>query len=67
MSVSQVLQPLYSLDKSSAEFLRSLYTFTRIDEKGQYSRNLQQPELVQLVNFLDEVCPNRCKIYSTCV
>ena len=55
MSVSQVLQHLYSLDRSSSEFLRALYTFIRLDEKGEYSLSLQQLETAQLVNFLDGV------------
>jgi hypothetical protein len=55
MSISQVLHRLYSLDKSSSDFLRVLYTFIRLDENGEYSSNLEQSESVRLVNFLDEV------------
>ena len=55
MSASQTLQRLYSLDSSSAEFLRALYAFIRLDESGEYSLSLQQSESVRLVNFLDGV------------
>ena len=55
MSISQVLQRLYSLDKSSSEFIRVLYTFLRLDENGEHSLNLEQSESVRLVNFLDGV------------
>jgi len=55
VSESQVLQHLCALEKSSSEFLRALHTFIRLDEKGEYSLNLQQPESARLVNFLDEV------------
>ena len=57
MSVSQVLQHLYALDKSSPGLQRSLYTFVRLDEKGEYSHSLQQAESARLVEFLDEVYP----------
>lgn len=53
--MSKVLQLLCTLDKSSPEFLRSLYTFIRLDENGGHSSNLQKSEPVQLVNLLDEV------------
>ena len=55
MSTPQVLQLLYALDKSSPEFVRLLYTFIRLDEKGEYSLNLQRSESASLVDFLDEV------------
>ena len=55
MSVSQALQHLYSLDKSSSDFLRTLYTFVRLDENGDYSSNLQQSESTRLAEFLDGV------------
>jgi hypothetical protein len=55
MSVSQALQHLYVLEKSSSEFVRVLYTFIRLDEKGEYSLNLEQSESAKLVNFLDRV------------
>ena len=55
MSAPHVLQRLYSLDKSCSEFLRALYTFIRLDENGEYSLNLQQPESARLVDFLDGV------------
>jgi hypothetical protein len=55
MSAPQVLQHLCALDESSPEFLRLLYTFIRLDEKGEYSLNLQQSESASLVGFLDGV------------
>lgn len=55
MSISQVLQRLYSLEKTSSEFLRTLYTFLRLDENGEYSLGLQQSESARLVDFLDGV------------
>ena len=55
MSISQVLQRLYSLDKHSSEFLRALYAFIRVDENGEYSSGLQESESARLVNFMDEV------------
>ena len=55
MSVPQPLQHLYALEKSSPEFVRTLHTFIRLDEKGEYSLNLQHSESAQLVNFLDGV------------
>ena len=55
MSASQVLQHLYSLDKSSPDFLRVLYGLIRHDEDEQYSSSLQGPELARLVDFLDDV------------
>ena len=56
MSTSQVLQHLYSLDTSSPDFLRCLYCLIRNDEEEQYFSSLQGPELIRLVDFLDEVC-----------
>lgn len=55
MSASQVIQHLYSLDKSSPDFLRVLYGLIRHDEDEQYTSNLRGPELARLVDFLDEV------------
>ena len=60
MSASQALQHLYSLDKSSSEFLRAVYKFTRLDENGECSFNLQQSESARLVDVSDEAWPNRC-------
>ena len=67
MSVSQVLQHLYALDKPSPELQRSLYTFIRLDEKGEYSHNLQQAESARLVKFLDEVYPTTLQSQATFV
>jgi len=58
--LSEVLQHPRALEESSSEFLRALQTFIRLDEKGEYSLNLQQPELARLVNFLDGVTPSLC-------
>ena len=55
MSISQVLERLYSLEKSSSEFSRALHTFIRLDEKGEYSLKLPQSESARLVDFLDGV------------
>jgi len=55
MSISEGLQHLCALEKSSPEFIRALYTFIRLDEKGEHSLNLQQSESAQLVNLLDGV------------
>ena len=66
MSTSQVLQLLCTLGKSSPDFLRSLYTFIRLDGEGEYSHNLPQPESIRLVNFLDEVRPNHCETRPAC-
>jgi len=62
VSESQVVQQLCTLEKSSPGFLRAVYTFIRLDENGEYSLNLQESELARLVDFLDEVLPNRCAI-----
>lgn len=63
----QMLQHLYTLDKSSLKFLRSLYTFIRLDENGEYSHPLRKPESTQLVNFLDEVRLDHSTICSTLI
>ena len=55
MSVSQILQQLYSLDTSSLELSRHIRDLIRRDEKEQYLSRLQGPELARLVDFLDEV------------
>ena len=65
MSASQALQRLYSLDPSSSEFLRTLYKFTRLDENGEFSFNLQQSESARLADFLDGVTESFA-VYSTC-
>ena len=55
MSTPWVLSRLYSLDSSSADFLRHLHSLIRHDEEVQYLANLQGLELARLVDFLDEV------------
>ena len=55
MSTPWVLHRLYTLDTSSLDFSRSLYSLIRYDEKEQYLISLQGPELARLVDFLDEV------------
>ena len=57
MSASDALQRLYSLDPSSPDFLRVLYGLIRHDEDEQYSSSLEGKDLVQLVDFLDDVRP----------
>ena len=55
MSTSRILHRLYSLDPSSLDFSRHLYCLIRHDEWERHLTSLQRPELVQLVDFLDEV------------
>ena len=55
MPASQVLQQLYSLDPSSPDFLRVLYTLIRNDDDEQYSSGLEGEELARLVDLLDNV------------
>ena len=59
---SEVLQRLCALERSSSEFLRTLHTFILLDENGEYSLNLQQPESARLIDFLDEVCNNQISV-----
>ena len=56
MPASKVLQYLYSFDISSSDFSRHLYRLIRYDEEEQFLSSLQGPELVRLVDFLDQVC-----------
>jgi len=55
MSTSHILKHLYSLDTSSPDFLRYLYSLIRRDDEEQYLNSLQGSELAQLVDFLDRV------------
>lgn len=67
---SQVIHHLCALDKSSPHFLRSLYTFVRLDERGEYSRNLQHSESARLVDFLDgalDVIPVTDVLFRRCL
>ena len=55
MSTPRVLRRLYSLDTSSPDFLRYLYSLIQADDEEQYLINLQEPALSRLVDFLDGV------------
>ena len=55
MSASEILQHLYSLDISSPGISRLIYRLIRRDKEERYLSNLQGPDLIQLVDFLDEV------------
>ena len=66
MRTSEVLRQLYSLRTSSPDFLRVLYAFIRSDEDEQYSKSLDGPELISLVDFLDEVRPPAPPLPSRC-
>ena len=55
MSPPWILYRLYSLNTSSPDFLRNLYSLLRHDEEERYLLNLQGSELAQLVDFLDGV------------
>jgi len=55
MSTPWILHRLYTLDTSSLDFSRSLYSLIRHDEKEQYLISLQGPELTRLVDLLDKV------------
>ena len=54
-NTSRILQRLYSLDASSPEFLRLLHCLIQYDEEERYSTNLEGPEVMRLVDFLDKV------------
>ena len=56
MSTSQILQHLYSLDASSPDISRLVYSLIRRDEEERYLSSLKGLELARLVNFLDDVC-----------
>ena len=55
MSTSWILHRIYSLDTSSLDFSRHLYSLIWHDEEDQYLTSLQGPQLAQLVDFLNEV------------
>ena len=55
MSISEDLRNLYTLDTSSPDFSRRLYSLIRHDENEQYLTSLWGSELARLVDFLDEV------------
>ena len=56
MSAIWNLHCLYSLDPSSPDFLRRLYSLFCYDEAERYLSRLQGAELTQLLDFLDRVC-----------
>ena len=55
MATSQILRHLYSLNTSSPDFSRYLYHLIQSDRESRYLLDLQGSELIQLVDFLDEV------------
>ena len=55
MSTPWNLHHLYSLDSSSPDFLRRLYSLLRYDEDDRYLSSIQGSELVRLLDFLDQV------------
>ena len=55
MSTAWILDRLYSLDTSSPEFLRHLFSLIHRDEEEQYLTSLQGSRLARLVDFLDKV------------
>ena len=56
MSAIWNLHCLYSLDPSSPDFLRRLYSLFWCDEEERYLSGLQGSELTRLLDFLDRVC-----------
>ena len=50
-----ILYRLYTLNTSSADFLRYLHSLIRRDDVEQYLTSLQGPQLARLVEFLDKV------------
>ena len=55
MSVPWILRRLYTLDPSSLDFSRHLYSAIRHDEEETNLSKLQGSELAQLLDLLDEV------------
>ena len=55
MSTPLTLRRLYSLDTSSPDFLRHVYSLFRHDKEEGYLSTLQGSELTRLIDFLDEV------------
>ena len=56
MSAIWNLHCLYSLDPSSPDFLRRLYSLFHCDEEERYLSSIQGSELTRLLDFLDHVC-----------
>ena len=55
MSTPWILHRLYTLDSSSLDFSRHLYSVIRHDEEEKYLSKLQGSELAQLLEFFDKV------------
>ena len=55
MSVPRILRRLYTLDPSSPDFSRHLYSVARHDDEEKYLSKLQGSELAQLLDLLDKV------------
>ena len=55
MSTPWILDRLYSLDTSSPEFLRHLFSLIHSDKEEQYLISLKGYRLARLVYFLDKV------------
>ena len=53
--ISEDLQSLYSLNTSFPDFSRQLHSLILRDEREHYLTSLRGSELIQLVDFLDEV------------
>ena len=56
ISAPWILYRLYSLDTSSLNFQRNLYSLFRYDEEEHYLSSLRGSELARLADFLDGVC-----------
>ncbi|KAF9779338.1 kinase-like domain-containing protein [Thelephora terrestris] len=70
MTTSQVLQHLYALDTSSPDFSRCLFWLMRSDEEEKYLSSLRGPELIRLIDFLDEildVAPTADDVFRRCL
>ena len=55
MSTPWILRRLYTLDPSSLDFSRHLYSVIRHDDEEKYLFKLQGSELAQLLDLLDKV------------
>ena len=57
MTTPRILNHLYSLKTIPPDFPRYLDWLIQSDQEENYLSTLQNPELTQLVNFLDRVRP----------
>ena len=55
MSTPWILYRLYTLNTSSADFLRYFHSLILRDDVEEYLTSLQGPQLARLVDFLDKV------------